>query len=165
MHPLDELLERLPSVDFAVLQHEFAKHGRDYIVLIENNITSDPGQYQITFTHCVRADLQTRVGDKIWPQSWGDEFIDYDRWTSANEPSGYVWGTNWSLAYPGFRAVRDSVEATDWSRRFGKMMFEITLETDRFVLQLIFHSIRSHKISQRSDVVSKCIFPLKPPSA
>jgi len=31
VHPLDELLERLPSVDFAVLQHQFAMDGRDYI--------------------------------------------------------------------------------------------------------------------------------------
>ena len=36
MHPLDELLKWLPEVDFTVLEHRFAVHGRDYIVLIED---------------------------------------------------------------------------------------------------------------------------------
>lgn len=38
--------------------------------------------------------------DEVWPRSWSDEFSDYQRWVSAKEPDGYVWGTNWSLAYP-----------------------------------------------------------------
>jgi hypothetical protein len=160
MHPLDELLEKLPSVDFAVLQHEFARHGRDYLMFTENNAAADAGRHKITFTHCVRADLQTRVEDAIWGKSWGNEFIDYEEWIKANEPDGYVWGTNWSLAYPGLRAIYDSPEAAAWSTRFGKPMFEITLETDRFVLRLIFHSILCEKISAQTDVVSKGVFPL-----
>jgi len=40
-------------------------------------------------------------------------------------------------------------------------MFEITLETDRFILRLIFQSIDLQKVNERTDVVSKCIFPLK----
>ena len=35
VHPLDELLKWLPEVDFAVLEHRFAVHGRDYIVLVK----------------------------------------------------------------------------------------------------------------------------------
>lgn len=163
MDPLEELLKWLPEVDFAVLGHRFASHGRDYIVLIEDCLGSDPGQHEIVFTHCVRADCETRVRDDVWPKSWTDEFTDYKRWTSANEPAGYVWGTNWSLAYPGIRAIGDSAQAAEWSRRLGKQMFETMLETDRFLLRLIFHSIRSRKVSERSDTVSRGIVPLPKP--
>ena len=143
MNPVDELLEWLPEVDFAILEHHFARHGRDYIFFIEDCLGSNPGQHEVSFTHCVKADCETRVMDDVWPRSWADEFIDYERWTKANEPEGYVWGTNWSNAYPGIRAVRDSVKAAEWSRRLGKQMFEATMETDRFffTLDLSFYSL------------------------
>jgi len=161
MHPLDELLEWLPEVDFAVMGHRFADHGRDYIVLIEDGLTPNRGQHEVVFTHCVRADYETRVADKVWPNSWGDEFTEYGKWVSAGEPEGYVWGTNWSLAYPGIRAIPDSANAVEWRRRLGRPMFEATLETDRFFLRLIFHSIRSRKINDRFDTVSQGMVPLK----
>ena len=160
MNPLDELLKRLPEVDFAVLEHRFTNHGRDYVVLVEDCLGSNPGQHEIVFTHCVKAECETRVRDEVWTKSWTEEFTDYGRWAGAGEPNGYVWGTNWSLAYPGLRAVPDSPGATDWSKRLGKQMFEVTLETDRFLLRLIFHSLRSRKLSEKHDTVSQVIHRL-----
>jgi hypothetical protein len=63
------------------------------------------------------------------------------------EPDGYVWGTNWSVAYPGLRAVPDSAQAAEWSRRLGKQMFEATLATDRFffAVNLSFSSFAEDK--------------------
>ena len=92
-NPLDALLRWLPAQDFAVLEHRFAKHGRDYIVVVEDGLGSSPGQHEITFTHCTKADFETRVQDGVWPKSWTDEFTDYKSWTSADEPEGYVCGT------------------------------------------------------------------------
>jgi|SRR5579864_5247583 len=155
VHPLDGLCKWLPEVDFAVLQHRFTEHGRDYIVFIEDCLSSNPGQHELLFTHCVQADYETRVGDHVWPKSWTDEFTDSLRWSSAGEPEGYVWGTNWSNAYPGLRAVRSSVRAAAWSGRLDKPMFETTLETDRFFLRLIFHSLRVRKISEKTDTISQ----------
>jgi hypothetical protein len=154
------LLEWLPAVDFAVMDHHFATHGRDYIVRVETCLGANPGQHEIVFTHCVRLDYETRVRHDVWPKSWSDEFTDYTRWSAVGEPDGYVWGTNWSLAYPGLRAVPDSAQAAEWSRKLGKQMHELTLETDRFFLRLIFHSLRSRKISDRCDTVSRVIHPL-----
>jgi hypothetical protein len=145
----------LPEVDFAVLQHRFAEHGRDYVVLIEDCLSLNPGQHELVFTHCVQMDYETRVRDDIWLHSWTDEFTDFVRWSGAGEPEGYVWGTNWSNAYPGLHAVRGSVRAVEWSGRLGKPMFETTLETDRFFLRLIFHSLRVRKISEKTDTISQ----------
>ena len=155
MNPLDELLKWLPALDFAVLTHRFAVHGRDYIICVEDCLGTNPGQHEIVFTHCVRADYETRVTDDVWPKSWSDEFTDYKQWVTAGEPHGYVWGTNWSNAYPGIRFVSDSVHAAEWSRRLGKPMFEIILETDRFSLRLIFHSIRARKLNENTATISR----------
>jgi hypothetical protein len=162
MHPLEKLrLERVPTLDFGVMQHHFAPHGRDYILIIENNITANPGRHELTFTHCVKAEVVTAVRDEVWAESWSDDFTDFERWTKVGEPNGYVWGNNWSLAYPGFEAVLDSVEAAEWSGKLGKEMFEFRLETDRFTLRIIFHSIHFRKISDDTSVVSAVVFPLK----
>jgi hypothetical protein len=160
VNPLDDLFKWLPEVDFAVLEHRFAKHGRDYILLVEDCLGSSPGQHEIVFTHCVKAECETRVRDEVWLKSWSDEFTDYERWTSAGEPDGYVWGTNWSVAYPGFRAALESAQAAEWSRRLGKQMFEITLETDRLFLRLVFHSIHSRRTSEKHETISQVIHRL-----
>jgi hypothetical protein len=159
-NPLDALFQWLPAMDFAVLEHRFARHGRDYTVVAETCLGSNPGQHEIVFTHCVKADCETRVGPDVWPKSWSDEFIEYERWTAAKAPEGYVWGTNWSLAYPGLQAVPDSAQAAEWSRRLGKEMFEATLQTDRFLLRLIFHSVQSRKVSDNCQTISQVLHRL-----
>ena len=76
---LDDLVRWLPKVDFAVLGHRLASHGRDNVILIEDCLGSVPGQHEAIFTHCVRADCETRVSDKAWGKSWSDEFTGYEK--------------------------------------------------------------------------------------
>ena len=162
-HPLDELLKWFPEHDFALLSHGFAQHGRDYFLVTQFGGVKNPGTYELSFTHCVRAYVRTNVGDAAWPMSWSDELTDYDRWLAAGEPDGYVWGTNWSLAFPGLVAVRESKEAADWARRVGHEMYEATLESDRVFLSLVFHSIRSRRLNDDSSTVDHVIIPNPPP--
>ena len=162
MHPLDQILPWLHEVDFAVLAHGWAPHGRDYVFHVENCLGSDPGQHCLTFTHCVRLDYETRVGPKIWHRSWTDEFTDYQRWEQAGEPAGYVWGTNWSNAYPGLTAVKESPLSREWTALLQQDMFEATLETDRFFLRLIFHGVQARKISDCTTTISQVTIPLPP---
>jgi hypothetical protein len=161
-HAADRLLKWLSEADFAVMDHGFAPHGRDYRVVVQNAVGGDPGIHELVFTHCVHLDYETRVKDHVWPRSWTDVFIDYQRWRDAGEPDGYVWGTNWSNAYPGLSIVRDSELARRWSTRLGKPLFEVSLETDRFYLRLIFHSIRTRKLSNDVGVISQTSIPLEP---
>jgi hypothetical protein len=163
MHPLDQLRGVL-EFDFAVLSHCFAPHGRDYVIVVQDGVGADPGEHELIFTHCVRADYETRVRDEVWSYSWADEFTDYQRWLRAGRREGYVWGSNWSLAYPGLLPIPESPVAAEWSRRLGKDMFEMTLETDRFFLRLIFHSLRARKMSENTATVSRVIVPLPGPA-
>lgn len=129
---------------------------------MQDMLGGDPGTHELFFTHCVQLDYETRVRDDVWPRSWSDEFIDYTTWKDTGEPDGYVWGTDWSNAYPGLTVVRDSRLAGRWSTRVSKELFEVTLETDRFFLRLIFHSIRTRKLSKNTGTISQVHFPLRP---
>lgn len=160
MPSLDDLLQWLHPVDFAVLGHGWAKHGRDYAVLVQDMLGSDPGTHELVFTHCVRLDYETRVRDDVWPISWSDEFLNYQGWLDAGEPDGYVWGTDWSNAYPGLTTPDRSQLAEDWAKRLGREMSEVGLETDRFALRLVFHSVRWRKINEDTETIAQVHIPL-----
>jgi hypothetical protein len=162
MHPARNLLGWLPELDFALLAHGFQAHGRDYLWHIQDCLGADPGEHEIVFTHCVQVDCHTRVLDKVWLESWDDVFVDYERWEAAGKPEGYVWGTNWSNAYPGLTIVEDSAIAATWTEHIGKPFYEVTLETDRFFIRLVFHEIRYRKLSESTATISAVTIPLKP---
>lgn len=161
MHPAHKLLNWLPEIDFALLGHRFQAHGRDYLWHFQDCLGASPGEHEIVFTHCVQANCQTRVLDKIWLESWDDVFLDYEKWQVAGEPAGYVWGTNWSNAYPGLTIVENSETAATWTERIGKPFYEITLETDRFFIRLIFHEILYRKLSDSTETISAVTIPLQ----
>lgn len=123
--------------------------------------TSYAGRYLCFFTHCVFAHVETRVHDNQWRTSWNDEFTDYQTWQNTGEPDGFVWGTNWSLAYPGLEYIRDSKLATRWSGKLGKEMHEVIVQTEAFQIQLIFHDIRVQKLSSDVSIVNKIVLPIK----
>ena len=161
MHPVQRLLEWFPESDFGVLEHGWAVHGRDYLVIAQTPFGPSAGTYELRFTHVVRCVFESRVRDDVWPESWAEEFTDYQTWIEAGEPAGYVWGTNWSNAYPGLAAIPDSAPAVSWSERIGRPMFEATLETDRFEMKVIFHELRSEKLNDDVGTISQVHFPLK----
>ena len=160
MHPLSALLEWLPDCDFGVMDHGFVPHGRDYSFLFESSMGKDPGRHQVQFTHVAELSYVTAVTDEVWAKSWGEAFVDYQAWLDAGEPDGYVWGTCWSLAWPGIRAVELSAKAAIWAERLGKPMYEAEIETDRFRISLFFHSVRSAKVSEEKSIVSSVVIPL-----
>ncbi len=155
-HPLRQpMREWLPEIDFAVMHHGFAPHGRDYVLILQV-----AGTYELTLTHVVDLRYETRVRDEVWPWSWDDNLIDYSTWEAAGEPDGYVWGTNWSLAYPGLTVPDDDPTAARWSERIGKPMYATTLKTDRFSLSIIFHSAVTKKLSNDSSTLQQAFNPL-----
>lgn len=143
----------IPEYDFGVLAHGWLPHGRDYALTLQ----SETGTYSILFTHVVRLTIETRVRDDVWPRSWDDVFLDYAR---SVDLDGYVWGTNWSLAYPGFDIPEVDGEAASWSERVGKPMHRASLETDRFLLSLIFHSVRVRQETEDVSLIKQVFIPL-----
>jgi hypothetical protein len=149
----------LPACDFAVLRHGFAPHGRDYAFVIQDSL----GTHELTFTHVVHLQYDTSVGADAWLRSWSNEFLDYAAWLAGGEPAGYVWGTNWSLAYPGISLPGNSPEAEGWSRRLDRPMHAIVIETDRFSISLTFGDVKLQKLSDDASVIRQVIIPLSRP--
>ncbi|HEY8572658.1 hypothetical protein [Phenylobacterium sp.] len=137
------------------MSHGFSPHGRDYVFIVEAG-----GTFQLTLTHVVDVHVETRVRDDVWPISWDDLFTDYPAWEAAGNPEGYVWGVNWSLAYPGLDAPNQDPLAHQWSERLGKSMFAASIETNQFKLSAIFHGARVRKLSDNSPTVSQVVIPL-----
>ncbi len=155
------LRDGLPLFDFAVLKHSFASHGRDYVFLIQDWV----GSHELTFTHVTQFQYETRVNDELWSRSWSDEFLDYEKWLSAGEPNGYVWGTEWSLAYPGISLPDESKEAEDWSHRLSRPMYPFLIETDRFSIRLVFSMAHFARKSDDTSLIRQVLIPMgKPPA-
>ena len=146
--------EWLPEIDFGVMHHGFAPHGRDYVLILQA-----AGTYELTLTHVVELHYETRVHDEVWPASWDDRLTDYATWEAAGTPEGYVWGTNWSLAYPGLDVPDDDPIAARWSQRLGKPMFALAMETDRFRLSIVFHDVRTRKLSEDDSTIRQVLIP------
>ncbi|MGF1631677.1 MAG: hypothetical protein ACFCUT_19550 [Kiloniellaceae bacterium] len=150
----------LAGCDFAVMGHGFAKHGRDYVLVIEDIIGRDRGTHRLIFTHVVSLKYETAQSDESWRQSWDDRFIDYEAYLEAGEPEGYPWYYNYSGAWPGLKAPDSTPGSLRWSEKLGHPMFEMSLETDRFRLAMIFHNLRTEKLSEETPTVSRSVIPL-----
>ena len=149
--------EWLPELDFGVMSHGFARHGRDYVFVLE---VGRAGTYELTLTHVVELNYETRVRDDVWPKSWSDVFTSQAAWEKADEPDGYVWGTNWSLAYPGLYVADEDATAARWAERLGQPMYAMAIETDRFKeFSLIFHQVRQRKLLDEAPVVGQALIP------
>ncbi len=147
--------------DVAVLRHGFAVYVRDYQFEIEANwIGGLAGRYLLTFKHCYDLTYKTVVEDDLIKKSWDDLFTNHEIWEKSNEPDGFVWGTNWSLAYPGFKELKDSDKAKDWSDRLKKQMKEVKLETNSFGINLIFESWTLEKLNDDNSLISQVMIPL-----
>jgi hypothetical protein len=147
----------LPEFDFAVFAHGFAPHGRDYLMVTQ---VAGAGTYELTLTHVVDLHYETRVHIEVWPNSWDDILTDYKQWEASGQPDGYIWGTNWSNAYPGLELPDSDPVAQLWSDALGKAMFAIELTTDRFKLRLVFHDARWRKLSEDDSTIARVFHPI-----
>jgi hypothetical protein len=160
---LKEKLKELDLIDVALFSHGFTSYMRDYFLEYEKGgIPPYAGRYLCLFTHCVEANVETRVEGRFWQKSWSDEYIDYQNWIDAGEPDGFVWGTNWSLTYPGLEYQPDSSLAKAWAYKLKREMHEVIILTESFQIQLIFHDVIEKKLSSEISVIDKAIFPMKP---
>ncbi len=143
-----------PLFDSAIVRHGFAPYMRDYDVIVEVPAAKPDGsgsyiegQYRYRFTHCVEAHVVTTVKPETWKVSWGDDFIDYAAWEEAECPEGYVWGVEFSDAYPGAKRILDSERAISWTEALGRRMHEIEVETNAFLIRLVCHDLRIDQLA------------------
>lgn len=149
--------------DAAILAHGFAPYKRDYYFQIEVlwQLENYAGQYLVSFSHCYDLTYKTLAVPETLMQSWDDCFIHYKEWEKAGEPEGYVWGTNWANAFPGFSNVDNSPKAKEWTAKLGKEMKELLVETEIFQLNLIYHDWTIKKLNSDTKLISQVLFPIE----
>lgn len=148
-------------IDSAILSHGFTPYKRDYFFHIET-LWKEPfaGQYLVLFRHCYDFAYTTFTGAETLIQSWDDIFIDFDKYEKAGGPDGYVWGTNFIGAYPGFKQIENSAKADEWTKRLGKQMHEAEVEGEIFRMNLIYFDWTIKKLNDNTSLISQYLFPL-----
>jgi hypothetical protein len=139
---LDDIL-----FDSAIVRHGFVAYLRDYDFVIQ--ISKD--RLLFRFTHCVSARTTTTLEDSMWRHAWDDAYTSEEAYEEAGRPEGFFWGAGYSLAYPGATLLADSPSAREWSRRLGKEMFEVRIETQAQKVDLIFHDLRVTDLPDADD--------------
>ena len=163
-----DAIQGWPLFDNAIVQHSYTRYMRDYDVIVEAGAATPDGtgsylegRYRFRFTHCVLVNVVTTVDEQGWTKSWSEEYTDYGAWERAGNPKGYVWGVQYMEAYPGGRYISDSPLASDWTRRLGRAMHEVAIQTNAHLIQLVFHRLLLHKVAQ-GDHVKRILSEIEP---
>jgi len=139
------LLEQYDLFDNTILSHGFTDYNRDYLIRAELGYRGGPrGVYEFLFRGCVAATYECSVPPAGY--SINDVFIDYEGWQKAGAPDGFVW-TMHANVYPGWQLLTDSELVTSWADRLGLAMHEILIETNVFMLRLVFHDLAIKQIA------------------
>ncbi len=148
-------------IDAAILTHGFTQYKRDYYFHIETLWQKEnyAGQYIVYFKHCYDLTYESTGSRETLLKSWDDCFINYKDWEDVGEPEGYVWGTNWAIAYPGFSSIPNSIKAKKWTDKLGKEMQEVMVESEIFKINLIYQDWTIKKLNNDTNLISQVLSP------
>lgn len=142
---MQDAMERVDFFDHALLLHGYKPYMRDYALLVEmSEGPAGPGTYEYLFKYCVDAHTRTALSDELYVRSMDERLIDH---AAAGASPDFVWGVNWSRLYPGWTLKAPSQKALDWGRRLGLEFHEVVVETEAFVIELVFLEIAVSKVS------------------
>jgi hypothetical protein len=158
---LDELITTFDVFDNALIFHSYKDYMRDYELIVEVHVGPAPqGTYSYLFRYCVEADIRTSLSPHIYRESLDDRLIDHE---TGKDLEGYVWGVKWSQMYPGgWKRNAASQRAATWSEHVGREFHEVVVETNAFLITLVFADLRIEQLSDRIDPgINKGYIPLR----
>ena len=160
MAEVKETLTKFDLFDGAVLKHGFTSYMRDYELIAEilgdEKLGVESGVYRYQFTHCPHVQVLTRIGDDVWPESWSDLNLDAEQWDGL----GFLWSVSWAGAYPGLLYEEHSKLAAEWTNRLHHTMHEVKVETNVYLLQVIFHTLTVEKLSEQTSILEHISIPV-----
>ena len=157
---LEALMEDFDVFDNALLYHAYKDYMRDYELIVQVHVGPAPqGTYSYLFRYCVEADVRTSLPASIYRQSLDERLIDYD---TGKDLDGYVWGVKWSALYPGWKRNPTSERAASWSADVGMEFHEVEVETNAYLLTLVFADLGIQKLSDHVDAgINSTYIPLE----
>lgn len=163
---LTEKLKNGPLDNNWIIAHFFTLYLRDYVVLVDvlatslDDTTFILARYSYRFTHCVLAEVDSALDDRIWKSSWEDELIKSDAWEKSEKAEGYYWGSNAALARPGLKYLPGSPLSREWTKRLEKPMNEVYIESTVHNIGLVFHDVEIKKIARGNPATGQ-LTPIK----
>jgi len=155
-------LKVIELYDVIVLHHGFEEYKRDYFFIIESGTKEKVGRFKIKFTHCFDLIYRHKFADKEHPnlirKSLSDDLILSE---VPQNNDGYWWGQGFTSAYPGFYFLPDSQKAKEMSEITGLPMYEVTLETDHYIINFVFHDFRYEFLNDNFSISKKTNIPIK----
>jgi len=147
--------------DAAIVRHGFTDYIRDYeIIVAGRNGPPMTDVHKFQFIGCVEAHYQTKLRE-VFARSLPDEFVysgpDYP---DKDDPYGFIWGVRFADAYPGLAYLENGERAEYWSHLMGRKMHEITVETNAYLLRLVFADVRYAFLGHEPEVVLQKDMPL-----
>jgi hypothetical protein len=157
---IDELMAAFDVFDNALIFHSYKNYMRDYELIVEVHIgPALQGTYSYLFRYCVETDIRTSLNPNTYRESLDDRLIDYE---TGKDLDGYVWGVKWSQMYPGWKRNAASQRAAAWSEQVGLEFHEVVVETNAFLITLVFASLHIEQVSDRIDPgIHKGYIPLR----
>ncbi|MBA4385271.1 MAG: hypothetical protein C0410_11090 [Anaerolinea sp.] len=159
-----EILEREEFSDAAILRHGFTDYMRDYDVIVgARNGPPNTDVHKYQFVGCVEARYETKLG-KDFLLSITDDFVfsgpDYP---DKPDPNGFIWGVRFAETWVGggLKYIHSGERAKHWSKIIGREMHEVIIDTNAYVLQLVFADIRYAFLGHEPEVQFPKDYPLK----
>ncbi|HLP80586.1 MAG TPA: hypothetical protein VK141_01180 [Nitrosomonas sp.] len=155
MPTVKEVLERESIFDAAILKHGFTDYMRDYELIVQCRIDQELDiVYKYHFIGCVEAHYETAFGSD-YKKSLSDNHVlslDEDFPVEEEPEEGFFWGTRWAGVYPGLQYIENGDRALYWSKQLGRIMHEVTIETNVYFLRLVFADIRFANVGRISEM-------------
>jgi hypothetical protein len=143
---LRTVMEEFGLYDNALLFHAYRPYMRDYELIVYCDVGPAPqGTYSYLFKYCVHVHVVTSLPDSAYRASLDERLIDYE---AGKDLDGYLWGVKWAELMPGWTLQPDSENAADWSRRLGIDFHEVIIQSNAYVITLIFSDLVVTRLSE-----------------
>lgn len=131
------MLQRLDLYDYDILHHGFLSTMRDYMLVVAPPSSGSP--LTMVFEGCVEARYTSAIPPDAF--SMDDRLLELSRF-EASEIAGYfVWGVQFAVI-ESWQCADDTERALYWTDYYGLPMQECHIETNVYLLDLVFHQLK-----------------------
>lgn len=134
-----EKLKKYDLFDQSIIRHGMLEYIRDYEIIGYLKGKNSDVELQYIFKGCIKSNFQIKVAPENF--SLDKRLLDLDKQTESDYPRGFIWGTNFSIVYPGWKMTENSDELKELEKSYGIKFYEILFETNAYELTLIFHDV------------------------
>lgn len=131
--------------DDELMFHGFTNYMRDYELVVYQSVDPNPAyglvprHLRFLFRICTEVGVRSTVRPDVWTSSIDDRLLETHHVTM--EDTGFVWGTQCQILYPGPKIIEDSVRAKWWADEVGVEFHEVLIEGNAHAISIVFSDL------------------------